>query len=329
MRFTTMNYFLFKLKFDSPVHFGSSDSALSLYSSEDHFCADTLFSALCHTALSVQGEDGLNSLCIQAKSGDLLLSDSMPWKGDTFYLPKPCVSNSSSQDLPASQRKTAKKLAWIPLQTFASFADSVHGGNAYDFDSAKATFGFPSESTKSRISAGEDSLPYQVGVYHFLPDCGLWFIAGCATEAQGDNLAHLLEGLGLSGIGGKTSAGYGKFQVDDTINLNEPFDADTEWLLAALENNAAPRQLLLTTSLPENNQLEKLLPTAEYRLARRGGFVRSGSYAENSRKKRAQYFLAAGSVLPERFRPVLYSVGEEQRHPVWRFSGPVMLGVKL
>ena len=45
-----MNYFLFKLSFHTPCHFGSSDSALSLYTSEDHFCADTLFSALCHTA---------------------------------------------------------------------------------------------------------------------------------------------------------------------------------------------------------------------------------------------------------------------------------------
>lgn len=40
-----MNYFLFKLSFHTPCHFGSSDSALSLYTSEDHFCADTLFSA--------------------------------------------------------------------------------------------------------------------------------------------------------------------------------------------------------------------------------------------------------------------------------------------
>ena len=39
-----MNYFLYKLKFTTAVHFGSSDSALGLLASEDHFCADTLFS---------------------------------------------------------------------------------------------------------------------------------------------------------------------------------------------------------------------------------------------------------------------------------------------
>ena len=46
-----MNYFLFKLQFDTAVHFGGADSALSLYTSEETLRADTLFSALCHETL--------------------------------------------------------------------------------------------------------------------------------------------------------------------------------------------------------------------------------------------------------------------------------------
>ena len=53
-----MNYFLIKLEFDSCVHFGTADSAQSLSASEDHVLADTLFSALCHTALQLHGQDG-------------------------------------------------------------------------------------------------------------------------------------------------------------------------------------------------------------------------------------------------------------------------------
>ena len=41
-----MNYSLIRLRFDGLAHFGTSDSALSLFTSEDHFYADTLFSAL-------------------------------------------------------------------------------------------------------------------------------------------------------------------------------------------------------------------------------------------------------------------------------------------
>ncbi len=90
-----MDYYLYKLKFDGAVHFGQSESALSLYTTADHFRADTLFSALCHTALSLWGEDGVQALVKQAEADELLLSDSMPWRElaheDVFYLPKPCA----------------------------------------------------------------------------------------------------------------------------------------------------------------------------------------------------------------------------------------------
>ena len=70
-----MRSFLYKLQFTTPVHFGPSDSALSLYSSGATFCADTLFSALCHTALALQGPAGLEALCRWVQAGELLLSD--------------------------------------------------------------------------------------------------------------------------------------------------------------------------------------------------------------------------------------------------------------
>ena len=41
-----MNYSLIRLRFDGLAHFGTSDSALSLFTSEDHFYADTLFATL-------------------------------------------------------------------------------------------------------------------------------------------------------------------------------------------------------------------------------------------------------------------------------------------
>ena len=324
-----MNYYLYRLKFDTAVHFGASDSALSLYTSEDHFCADTLFSALCHTALSLSGPSGLEELCRQAKAGELLLSDAMPWKGESLYLPKPCVSSEEKRELPADQRKAVKKLNWIPVEQFARFSDSVRGGEAFDPKEAEAKFGISSETAKVQIVPGEDALPYQVGLFHFAEDAGLWFIVGCATEEQGELIDKLIAALGLGGIGGKVSSGYGKFTVEDTILLNEPFDDVTAWLRDALLNENAGKYLLLSASLPSDAELEALIPTASYRLIRRSGFVRSETYAPENRKKVSQVFLAAGSVLSGRFQSRLYEVGESGRHPVYRFSGPVMLGVKL
>lgn len=324
-----MNYYLYKLKFDTAVHFGSASSALSLYTSEDHFCADTLFSALCHTALSLRGHDGLERLCDYAREGKLLLSDSMPWMDETFYLPKPFASAKAEREVPAAKRKAVKKLRWIPVEDFAAFADSLRGGKAYDAEEAQTDFGISTSMAKVQIVPGDDSLPYQVGLYHFKENAGLWFLAGCETEEQADELGVLIEGLSYSGIGGKTSSGYGKFHVEDMIYLNEPFDEVTEWLLAALDRSSAARQLLLSTSLPPDEELTALLPEAEYMLTRRAGFIQSESYAQENRRKRSQVFLSAGSVLPGRFRARLYEVGEAGHHPVYRLSAPLFLGVEL
>lgn len=94
-----MSCFLFSLRFTAPVHFGLSDAAMSLYASEETFRADTLFSALCHTALHAEGEAGVTRLCEAVRRGELTLSDAMPYCGDTFYLPKPFIHAPSSEEL--------------------------------------------------------------------------------------------------------------------------------------------------------------------------------------------------------------------------------------
>ena len=67
-----MNYFLFKLQFDTAVHFGGGDSALSLYTSEEALRADTLFSTLCHETLVQHGEEALEQLCAQVRQRNVL-----------------------------------------------------------------------------------------------------------------------------------------------------------------------------------------------------------------------------------------------------------------
>ena len=324
-----MNYYLYKLTFDTAVHFGPSGSAQSLHVSEDHFCADTLFSAFCHTVLALRGQDGLEQLCHAVREGQFCLSDSMPWMDEMYYLPKPFASARSEQEIPADKRKTVKKLKWIPAEDYPAFIDSIRGGTSYDPENANAEFGVYTSMAKVRITQGEDSMPYQVGLYHFKKNTGLWFIAGCETNGIADLLEILVKGLSYTGIGGKVSSGYGKFHVEDMILLNEPFDAVTEWLYSALGNLTASRQVLLSTSLPSEEELTALVPDSEYMLTRRAGFIQSSSYAEENKKKITQVFLSAGSVLPSRFRPVLYEVGEAGKHPVYRLSAPLFLGVEL
>lgn len=320
-----MSCFLFKLCFTAPVHFGPPDAALSLYSSEETFCADTLFSALCHTALQAEGEMGLEHLCNAVKSGELHLSDAMPYCGEDFFLPKPYFHSSSSEELPPKLRKTVKKLRWLPVTSFERFSDSIHGGAPF-VPSEIVSFGIHEEYTKAAITEGKDAVPYQVGVFRFFDNCGLWFML-CCPESEGEYYEKLIKLLGMSGIGGKISSGYGSFEIDDTILLDEPFDEQTQWLHDALVKRS-DSYLLLTTSLPQEDELESALNGAFYQLTRRGGFIRSDTYSDEPQKKDTKYFIAAGSVLKRRFSGTLFKVADGN-HPVYRCSSPVMLGVSL
>ena len=127
-----MNYFLLKLAFDTAVHFGGSDSAVGSQSSALTLRADTIFSALCHTALEVYGEPALEELLISADADALRISDAMPWRGDSFYLPKPIAASTSPAELSTVERKAVKKLAWIPVSKFDRYTASPFSKRSAD-----------------------------------------------------------------------------------------------------------------------------------------------------------------------------------------------------
>lgn len=323
-----MNYFLIKLTFNTAVHFGSSNSALSLSSSEQTFCADTLFSALCHTALAVCGPEGAEQLCEAVRQDRLRLSDAMPWRGDTLYLPKPLLPMPFDERMNTADRKAVKKAAWLPVEAFDSCLACLRRGYFAQGQSPQpASYGMSYELTKAAVTDDSNSVPYQVGLFRFAPGCGLYFLCACASPDGMDRLFPLLRVLGQCGIGGRVSSGYGRFEIEDEIAvlLNEPFDEQTGWLYRALAAKDGP-WLLLTSSLPADGELDAALEGASFQLVRRGGFV-AGQGA--SAKKKTQHFLRAGSVLNTRFEGALYDVAAEAAHPALRYAKPLFLGVTL
>ena len=148
-----MNYFLLKLAFDTAVHFGGSDSAVGSQSSALTLRADTIFSALCHTALEVYGEPALEELLVSADADALRISDAMPWRGDSFYLPKPIAASTSPAELSTVERKAVKKLAWIPVSKFDRYTASLHSGT-YPLDELDQRFGQAYEQTKASVTDG-------------------------------------------------------------------------------------------------------------------------------------------------------------------------------
>lgn len=206
-----MNYFLLKLAFDTAVHFGGSDSAVGSQSSALTLRADTIFSALCHTALEVYGEPALEELLVSADADALRISDAIPWRGDSFYLPKPIAASTSPAELSTVERKAVKKLAWIPASKFDRYTASLHSGT-YPLDELDQSFGQAYEQTKASVTDGADAKPYFVGLYRLHAGCGLYVLCACEGNDQLKMLKELFTLLGLSGIGGRTSAGYGRLQ---------------------------------------------------------------------------------------------------------------------
>ena len=329
-----MNYSAFKLRFTAPVHFGQ-DSARSLEQAKPFFCADTLFSALCHTALLTEGDQAVEYLCGAAAKGALLLSDGMPWREgdgqaeDQLYLPRPFLSPAHRAEASPSERKKLKKIKYIPADAYGAYLASLTGGPYLDCSQFSQEFGTQYEVTKASVPENGDAVPYFVGLFTFEPCCGIYFVIGWEEDRLRERVGYWLELLGMTGVGGKISSGYGTFEVYDTIELDVGFDSGTEWLVQALNTENTSMYITLSSCLPADSELDETMDGASYQLLRRGGFIHDPRGDGQPVKKQTQCVFRAGSVFCRRFQGELSTVGMSRGHPVYRYNRPLWLGVKL
>jgi CRISPR-associated protein Csm4 len=112
------NYLLIKLAFRTPVHFGKG----RLATSEMTIGADRLFSSLYQQALKTpEGERLAEQLVASVKNGTLRLSDTFPYMENKWYLPKPVMRLTLKKEGNAIQKKSLKKLSFIPSALFPAF----------------------------------------------------------------------------------------------------------------------------------------------------------------------------------------------------------------
>lgn len=321
-----MEYYLFKLKFLSHIHIGESEHARSLETGIDTFCADTLFSALCNIS-SVQEIEKLYRL---AKENKLLLSDAMPYYQDDLYIPKPIISVKRSNHKTEEEidKKIFKKLKYIPVASLPNYIEFLKDGKTYETGNIKTTFGTMQLITKASQKGLEQTMPYSVGLYKYKDGAGLYIIIA-AEEENLEFIKQKLIILGHTGIGGKVSSGYGKFELeDDEIQLSEPCYDQTEMLYELIKAKSS-KYMNLSATLPTENELEDLLINASYTLLRRGGFVQSAKFADRAIKKQTQYFFKSGSTFETKFQGDVYNVAKGGNHPVYRYAKPIFLGVNI
>lgn len=310
-----MQFAVYRLRFPAGVHFGAG----SLWDGMSTLPADTLFSALCHEALALGGEAEIGALAAAVRDGALRLSDLFPFIEEEYYLPKPLCPVAREQEGDSVVKKSFKKLKYIPLSQWDAY---LQGG--LDPIGASARLQRLGKSTMRTMAASRapekldsgDMLPYHVGVYQFRPGCGLYLIAGFGDGKLRARFECLLDSLSFSGIGGKRSAGLGRFRVEAV-----PLPA---LLARRLEGGEGP-SMALSICMADAGELEGVMEGARYLLLKRSGFIASASYAPELRRKQDFYAFCAGSCFEKRFKGDLFDVGGSGAHPVYRYAAALWM----
>ncbi|HEX2937431.1 MAG TPA: type III-A CRISPR-associated RAMP protein Csm4 [Ruminiclostridium sp.] len=327
-----MQHYLYKLNFTTPLHCGI-DEGRGLADSRFTVHSDTIFSALCIQALHKGGENLLERLVYTFKNDKALLSDALPYRNENLFLPKPIVLRDIEHtDADPKSRKIFKKLAYIPVSMLYEFLSEskVFYENKIEVLKLMEDYCFEDRRQCVSINEGVDPEPYIVGSVIFNDGCGLYIIMSCEEEETKELFEILLRQLGLSGLGGRISTGYGKFEADDPILLNENLTAEYKELYHLLNNKNADTLITINTSMPANEEMEKAISGAAYTLCRRGGFFQpsiTGNTYKTLQKRRTVFAFSPGSSFKNKFFGDVYNLSFGGGHPVYRYLKPMFLGV--
>ena len=308
-----MKYAVYTLKFLTPVHFGDSAGGGSLEKTSFICSADTYFSALCREA-SAASNELVGMLIEKFHSGRLQLSSLFPYymQADNLqlYLPKPFWQTElATDDLhpfsviieSMTNLKKIKKAAFVRVSRLQELITALNHKEFYEINTPVFAYKEMNTKVNSRL---EESMPYFINNYHFVDNAGLYFIVGFEDEDDLAALEDLIKSLGYTGIGGKHSSGYGKYEfADDPIILYDENDGiyeDDTALVQLLNNSKGAFQLAVAPLLPSVDDIT-IVKMGVYKLLKRSGFVYA-DIDEKYIKKNNVYMLAEGSCFGRRIK---------------------------
>lgn len=330
-----MSYFLYQLSFDGPVHFGDTSLGGGLEQAGWTYTSDTLFSSVC-TELAGQGEYKLlDDFISMALEGKILLSDLFPYQladGDEpqLFLPVPYIYLENNRKhvsltleeakIMSARRKKSKKQLYCRVSELQPYCDSLRAGMQYE---PAAVMELGNEFITTKVNCrGEQPLPYFVKGNVFQPGVGLYIIARLPDDF-GEMFQNILCSLGLSGIGGKRSSGFGRFHLqDDGLVLEDAYDwyVDTKALHTMLTGEHK-RYMCISSVLPSADELNAT-KAGMYKLRKSSGF-------SEGVKRDSVYMLEAGSCFDRRLQGQLVNLGEQAGHPVWRYGRGLYVGLDI
>jgi CRISPR-associated protein Csm4 len=243
----------------------------------------------------------------------------MPFIGDRFYVPRPLAEITTDKEGNSSVKKALKKLSYLPADGLSSYIKGTMDIEK-EADILSSCLGQSFLLEKAAVDTEEETRPYSVGLYRYYDGSGLYICLACESDKDYNLFTEMLEILSYAGIGGKTSAGYGRFRA-------LPVKPGKE-MEKRLELKSFGQAMSLSVCLPLPLEMEKAMENAGLRLVKRSGWVSSVPDAEAIRKRRDIYMFAAGSVFRNRFEGSSYDLGSNDAHPVLRYGYPMFMGVE-
>ena len=305
-----MKYRVLKLRFQTAVHFGTGGLTTTGYT----VMADTLFSALCVEAVR-NGRD-LTAFVERVKESHIRISDAMPFIGERLYIPRPLMEIDLDIEGDSSAKKALKKLPYIPAEKLRDYLagkmDAEEEASLFHQELGEEYF-----LEKMPILDVEQTEPYRISCFRFKEGSGLYILLGYDCEEDYFEFSEMIELLSYAGIGGKVSAGYGKFSVTSI--------ACPETLTERMKEAHWHTFMTLSVSLPLEEELENIAATAQYHLIKRSGWLSPGT--EAIRKRTDIYMFEAGAICENRYKGDLYDLSEGDTHPVFRYGYPMFMGV--
>ncbi|MFV0440626.1 MAG: type III-A CRISPR-associated RAMP protein Csm4 [Lachnospirales bacterium] len=335
-----MERYIYQLEFTTPVRFGESEHSVHLSNCSYVADASLLYSAISNEWVSIFGVEDYEKFVEKVKKDEFTLSGLLPYFDDELYVPKPILYverdalNKEKDDANSSEiKKKMKKLNFIPISHFNDYLDFVKGVSDLSFDYV-SSFATEISNTRASISreSDVDTLPYVVSGYKFHEKSGLYFIIETCENLK-EKLDVIMKSLSLTGIGGKRSSGFGKFElVDEAYILDEEYPLySCDEHLARLIDVKGDYYMSLSIVKPSYTDMSDFIDNENfYKLTKKSGFVFSKDYAKNHLKKKDSYVFDMGSCFCKKLDGSLVDVSTNQgTHPVYLYGKSLYLGVKL
>ena len=321
-----MEYKLYKLTFNTPVHFGSDIVGSSLEESDFICHSDTFFSALCLEYVKLNGAETIDDFIDFFNNGKLLISSLLPYKNNDLYIPKPSIviersdtKDENKEENSSSDRKKMKKLNYIKVSDIDIYLNYIKGIGDFNFDYEYNNFAKYSLNQKVGLRDEENRL-YSLGTYSFYKNNGLYFALSFSDNEKLREFEKVLKSLSYSGIGGKRTQGLGNFEYNESD-------------FSAFENKLfkdSKYKMLLSLLSPTENEMESIdFNNSFYSLIKRNGFIYSNNYSGNLSKRKSLSMFKEGSCFTDNINGNIKDVSQNGNHKVYRYGKAFYIGIDI